>query len=233
MFAICTVLTGNKYSVNDVNNLHNSLKLNTNIAFDFYCYSDHTGFESDVKVIPLTNTDKKLQWFKLDYFKKGFVPNENQIIMDIDLDIVGNVDFLFNDYNGFVGTHRWWWRWREDKKSADTIALSGTAYKFKNGKHQYIVNTFEQDIKYWQEYYIQNGITNGPVNGEQHFVQQMLRDNNTEFSYFPEKHIIKWNKTDFNMQLKLEKDYYRWTQNDYIELDNWHDDIRIIHYAGS
>jgi hypothetical protein len=238
--AICTVLTGNKYSVDHVNTLFNSLKENTTKVFDFYCYTDHEGLDPDIKKIPLINTDKKLQWYKLDYFKKGFVENVNQILMDIDLDIVGNVDFLFEDYEGFVGTHRWWWRWREDREAKlnkispeDIIALSGTVYKFKNGEYQYIVDTFEQDIPYWQEYFIKNKTTVGPVNGEQHFVQKMLTDNNANFSYFNPAKIIKWHKTDIDMQMKLENSYYKWTNNEYIENDNWHDDIRIVHYAGS
>lgn len=240
MVAICTVLTGTKYSKEDVNLLYNSLKENTTFDFDFYCYTDHSGLDSNINVIPLVNTDKKLQWYKLDYFKKGFVPNRDQILMDIDLTIAGNVNFLFDDYIGFVGSHRWWWRWREDKEAKDNnldkndiIALSGTVYKFGNGVHQYIVDTFEQDIKHWQEYFIKNKVTSGPVNGEQHFVQKMLKDNKAKFSYFPESHIVKWHDSDINMQLKLERDYYNWTGNHYIETDDWHPDVRIIHYAGS
>ena len=233
---ICTVLTGTKYSVADVNNLYNSLIYNTTIKFDFLCYTDYQkGFHKDIIIKPITTKDKKLQWYKLDFFKAGFTDYEDIITMDIDLDIVGNVDFIFDNYSGFVGTHRWWWTWREDRLNMP-IALSGTMYKFKNGEHENIVNTFESDIDYWQEYFIKNGVTNGPVNGEQHFVQQMLIDSNTKFSYFPAQHIIKWNKKDSTMQLKLENAYERYTNNEFIDdqvFDSWHPDIRIVHYAGS
>ena len=229
--AICTVLTAKKYSADTVNKLYNAIKSNTDKPFDFYCYTDHIGLDEDIIIIPLVNKDKKLQWYKLDFFKKDIVENEYIVVMDIDVDIVGNVDFIFNDYTGFVGSHRWWWRWREDKEY-DPYALSGTMYKFKNGEHQYIVDTFEKDIPYWEEHFIKNGITSGPVNGEQHFVQQMLIDNKCDKSYFPGAKIIKWSD-DFVTQLKLERDFDKYTGADYIYKDDWHPDIRIVHYAGS
>ena len=80
--------------------------------------------------------------------------------MDIDQVIIRNCDFLFDDVedNEFRGTHRFWWRWREDKNNKK-FALSGSVYKFKNGQHQYIVDEFEKDIEKWQEYFIKNGVT--------------------------------------------------------------------------
>mgnify|MGYP001281978024 CR=1 FL=1 len=230
---ICTVLDGTKYSVKDVNRLYTNLKKNATVKFKFLCYTSHKSkFNKDIIIRPITTTDKKLQWFKLDFFKKDFVEEEDIIVMDIDLDIVGNIDFLFDDYEGFVGSHRWWWRWREDKDKLP-FALSGTVYKFKNGKHQYVVDTFEQDIPFWEEYFIKNGVTKGPVNGEQHFVQKTLYDFKSDFSYFPEKYIVKWHKDDYIMQMKLEKDWKKFTSNTYINDKKWHPDIRIVHYAGS
>lgn len=230
---VCTVLNGIKYSVDDVNTLYNSLRANTTCAFDFLCYTDYTdGFHEDIIIKPILIKDKKLQWYKLDFFKPGFTDHQNIVVMDIDVDIVGNVDFIFEPFEGFVGTHRWWWRWREDKENLP-IALSGTMYKFKNGEHDCVVNTFESNIDYWQEYFIKNGTTNGPVNGEQHFVQKVLTDSNTQFSYFPTEHIIKWHIEDYIMQLKLQSDYEKHTGNDYIDDKYWNPAVRIVHYAGN
>ena len=70
---ICTVLTGTKYSVDDVNKLYNELKENTTIDFDFLCYTDYKdNFNPNIIIKPITKKDKKLQWYKLDFFKKGF-----------------------------------------------------------------------------------------------------------------------------------------------------------------
>ena len=109
MVSICTVLIGTKYDVDDVNKLYNSLKKHTTNKFKYYCYTDHTGFNDNINIIPITTKNKKLQWYKLDYFKKDIIDEEDIILMDIDMDIVGNVDFLFEDNNldEFRGTHRY------------------------------------------------------------------------------------------------------------------------------
>lgn len=241
---VCTVLTGTKYSVDDVNKLYTSLLANTLCDFRFVCYTSYNdGFHPDIITIPIIGNKKKLQWYKTDFFKKSFFydnglvdrpEQETIIVMDIDLDVIGNVDFLFDPIKKdvFIGSHRWWWRWREDRNGE--FALSGTVYKFNIGEFEYIAHIFDKDIEFWQEYFINNGITKGPVNGEQHYVQKMLMDRFCDVSAFPEKHIIKWNENDFYQQTKLQEHYKKWSGNDYIDNENgFHPDVRIIHYAGS
>ena len=77
------------------------------------------------------------------------------------------------------------------------FALSGSVYKFKNGEHQYVVEEFERNIPYWEEYFINNRTTTGPINGEQHLVQMMIQKMCSKITMFPEKHIVKWNENDF------------------------------------
>ena len=236
MTSICTVLNGEKYSVEDVNKLFDSLKKHTTKPFKFYCYTDYDihSFNKNINILPITNYAKKLQWYKLDYFKKHIVDTDDIILMDIDQVVIRNCDFLFDNIsdNEFRGTHRFWWRWREDKDNKK-FALSGSVYKFKNGQHQYIVDEFEKDIKFWEEYFIKSGITVGPVNGEQHFVQYQLEKNKTNVSMFPEKHIVKWHKDDFYIQTSIEHAYKKYSSNDYLLDEDWHEDVRIIHYAGN
>ena len=252
MITIATVLNGTKYSYDHVNKLYNSLKANTIIDFRFCCYTDYpkNGFDKGIIVIPIEDDLKKLQWYKTDFFmKKFFVKNKIveatdynnvTIVMDIDLDIVGNVDFLFDPFphHNFICSHRWWWRWREDtiakKEKRIEPAVSGTIYKFVSKEHDYVAETFNADIEYWQEHFINNGTTNGPVNGEQHFVQMCMTYRKTNVEYFPERHIIKWTPDDFKEQTKLEENYKKWSGNDYIDKDGkFHPDVRIVHYAGS
>lgn len=236
MANICTVLTGDgsKYKAEDVNKLYHALKKHTTKPFKFYCLSDHSGFWKDIIKIPITKQDRKLQWHKLTYFKKDIIDGEDIILMDIDQVVIRNCDFLFEPITNkeFRGTHRFWWRWREDNQNKK-FALSGSIYKFKNGEHEYIVNEFEKDIEYWQEYFIRKGITSGPVNGEQHFVQKMLEDNKTNVSMFPEKYIVKWHKDDFYIQTCIEHDYKKWSGNKYLLDEDWHEDVKVIHYAGN
>jgi len=237
MTSICTLLKkGPKYGTKDVNKVFRDLKKHTTKPFKFYCYTDYdTEFlDEDINIIKLENNDKKLQWYKLDFFKKDFVNDEDIILMDIDQIIIRNCDFLFEDIkdNEFRGTHRFWWRWREDKDNKK-FALSGSVYKFKNGQHQYIVDEFEKNIDFWQEYFIKTGITSGPVNGEQHFVQSQLELHKTNVSMFPEKYIVKWHEDDFYIQTSIEHAYKKYSGNKYLLDEDWHEDVRIIHYAGN
>lgn len=235
MTSILTVLNGKKYGVDYVNKLYNKLRNNTKHSFNFYCYTDYNSeFEKGINIIPITKKDKKAQWYKLDFFKKNFVEDEDVIVMDIDMEIIGNVDFLFDNVesNEFRGTHRFWWRWREDKENKE-FALSGSVYKFKNGEHQYVVEEFERNIPYWEEYFINNRTTTGPINGEQHFVQMMIQKMCSKITMFPEKHIVKWNENDFYMQTFIEHNYNKYSGNTYLFKDTFHPDVRIVHYAGN
>lgn len=245
MTIVCTVLTGDKYSIDDVNKLYTSLKKNTSCDFRFLCYTDHEGdWNENIIRIPFLRKNKKLQWYKVDFFSKFLFyrnklieekESEAIIVMDIDLDIIGNVDFLFNPFhqNEFWCSHRWWWRWREDRNGESPV--SGTVYKFMNGEFEREVYwQFEKAIKFWENYFIDNGITKGPVNGEQHYIQKQLGTGGHNLKFFPEKHIVKWNEDDFMMQTKLEKQYKDWSGNSYIENDEgFHEDVKIVHYAGS
>ena len=123
MITICTVLNGKKYSYDHVNKLYNSLKANTIIDFKFVCYTDYpkNGFDKGIIIIPIEHDLKKLQWYKTDFFKSDFLIkhkindptdfNNTTVVMDIDLDIVGKVDFLFDPFphQNFLCSHRWWW----------------------------------------------------------------------------------------------------------------------------
>lgn len=245
MTIVCTVLTGNKYSIDDVNKLYESLIHNTNCDFRFICYTDHEGdWNENIIRVPFLVENKKLQWYKVDFFTKflfyknkliGEGESEAIIVMDIDLEIAGNVDFLFDPFNKdeFWCSHRLWWRWREDRNGESPV--SGTVYKFMNGEFELdVYRQFEKDIPFWEEYFIKKKITVGPVNGEQHFIQAMLGKGKHNLKFFPEKHIVKWNDNDFYMQTKLEKQYKDWSGNNYLEDENgFHPDVRIIHYAGS
>ena len=78
MTSICTVLTGTKYDVNVVNKLYISLKKHITKDFKFYCYTDHTGFNDNINIIPITTKNKKLQCYGL--FKLHFAQVSRQMV---------------------------------------------------------------------------------------------------------------------------------------------------------
>ena len=172
--------------------------------------------------------------FKLQWNKVGFMdlPTDDPIVV-IDIDIL-----LMNDYmelieypiekGQFLGLQSWW---------ADTAhtgySLNGAFYKYYPKDCKYIYKKLCSDPQYWMHHYIGAGITHGPVNGEQHFVQNQLELHDTNVSMFPEKHIVKWHKDDYYIQTCIEHDYKKWTGNKYLLDEDWHEDVKVIHYAGN
>ena len=130
MISICTLLKkGPKYGTEDVNNVFRGLKKHTTKPFKFYCYTDYdTEFlDEDINIIKLEKNDKKLQWYKLDFFKKDIIKEEDIILMDIDQVITNNIDELINfpvSDNEFISYGTWW---------PQKIKVQGGFYKFKSG----------------------------------------------------------------------------------------------------
>ena len=85
MISICTLLKkGPKYGTEDVNSVFRGLKKHTTKPFKFYCYTDYdTEFlDKDINIIKLEKDDKKLQWYKLDFFKSSteYLSPQNAVI---------------------------------------------------------------------------------------------------------------------------------------------------------
>lgn len=123
--------------------------------------------------------------FKLQWNKVGFMnyPIDEPIVV-IDIDIL-----LMNDYmelieypikkGQFLGLNAWW------KDSHDTsYSLNGAFYKYYPRDCNYIYRKLCRDPHHWQHHYITNGTTHGPVNGEQYFVEDSVKER-LELIYVP------------------------------------------------
>ena len=60
-----------------------------------------------------------------------------------------------------------WWR----DSTKNNYKINGGFFKYYPKECKYIYDKFMKDVEYWQQYYIKNGTTSGPVNGEQYFVE--------------------------------------------------------------
>lgn len=160
----------------------------------------------------------RLQWNKL-------------IPMSMDLDepiVVLDIDMLFvNDYmdainypiqqGEFLSMRSWW---------NDKPGLQGGFQKYYPKDCKYIYDKFIKDPEYWQQYYIKNGSTIGPVNGEQFFIQDTVNEK-LDLKYLPESWYTRW-KEDAD---------YDWIVNEntrypggWLYLGGLNPDIRIVHF---
>ena len=112
-----------------------------------------------------------------------------------------------------------------------------------------LVNNYEKvfdypvmsDPNHWQHYYIKNGTTKGPVNGEQYFVEDSVKEK-LELITLPKAWFTRWvtdesinyGKNMTKWQIELTNKYNDITGNDYIYLGGeFHEDIKFVHFTHS
>ena len=175
--------------------------------------------------------DMKLQWNKLRFMN-----------MDIDEPIVViDIDMLFiNDYmeaieypikRGEFLTFKSWW--------GDTgtlgYSLNGGFQKYYPKDCKFIYNEFIKN-RTWENFYIDNKITVGPVNGEQYFVEDMLRSRNIKINYLPDEWVFCITKSfdddsDFS-KIKMNLKYFSFS-DEYAYLDDFNKHIKIVHFMNT
>jgi hypothetical protein len=127
-----------------------------------------------------------------------------------------------------------WWRQEKNYK------INGGFFKYYPKDCKYIYDKFIKDIDHWQSYYIKNGTTIGPVNGEQYFVEDSVKER-LELITIPDSWVTRWcsnvdviGKNLSNWQFKMTTKYKELTNNDYIYLGGqFHKDIKLVHFTSA
>ena len=162
------------------------------------------------------------QWNKL--FLMNLDIDEPIIVIDIDILLINDYMELFNypiDKNEFLSIHSWW-------KDTDNpnYSMNGGFQKFYPKKCKYIFDKFISDPIYWQQYYIKNGTTIGPVNGEQYFVEDSVKEQ-LHLKLAPSEWVCRFkNKYDIDWLANLNTKY----PGDYAFLDQFNPSIKLVHY---
>jgi len=176
-----------------------------------------------------------LQWNKM--FGMNLDINEPICVIDIDILLVNDYKKIF-DYpikqGQFLAMPGWW---RDD----DKYKINGGFFKYYPKDCKYIYDKFMSDIDYWQNYYIKNGTTRGPVNGEQYFVEDTVKER-LELITLPNNWVTRWcatsdviggkdlKKWQFETSLK----YRELTNNEYVYMGGeFHSDIKLVHFTNS
>lgn len=188
MIHIFTVCTGPNYFPWHVERLYNQIKEHTTFDFKLYAYTPYSKeeFGDHITVIPIMNDRGVRQWYKLDLF---WLAPKNQIcfISDLDWTFYGDVTDILNqpvEKNELIAPYRWW---TEGRYGYD---INGGLYKFIGGDHTHIADTFYKMPEYYMQKYIDLGYAKPPVNGEQNFVEDCLKENNSIIKYFEPKSAI-------------------------------------------
>jgi len=177
-----------------------------------------------------------LQWNKMKVMNLDI--DEPVCVMDIDVLLTGNYKEIF-DYpvkrGQFVAMPGWW---RDTEKEG--YSINGGFFKYYPTDCKYIYDKFMLDIHGWQRHYIDNGVTRGPVNGEQYFVEDSVKER-LELKLLPNEWFTRWavsedivNRSMTKWQVQITRKYLKITGNDYIFLGGeFHPDIKFVHFTHS
>ena len=179
----------------------------------------------------------QLQWNKMSVMNMDI--DEPIVIIDIDVLLVNDYKKLFDytiERGEFLSISGWW---RDTSKSE--YKLNGGFFKYYPTDCKYIYEKFMKNPIYWQSYYIKNGTTKGPVNGEQHFVEDSVKEK-LKLKLIPDSWVTRWcaddtilNGKDYTIwQKEITEKYKNITNNDYIYLGGeFYNDIKLVHFTHS
>lgn len=175
-----------------------------------------------------------LQWNKI--FAMTLDTDEPVCVMDIDVLLINDYKKIFEypvERGQFLAAPGWWRDVPENEKQRFTI--NGGFYKYYPSDCQYIYDKFMSDRAYWQRKYIEEGYTSGPVNGEQHFMEDSVRER-LQLVRLPNAWFCRMearNEVYTRHSLTtLNRMYNRHTGNDYMFLGGqFHPDIKFVHFT--
>lgn len=180
-------------------------------------------------------SDVVLQWNKM--YGMNLDIDEPVCVMDIDVLLVGEYKKVFKypiKQGEFLAMPGWW---RDTNK--EKYKINGGFFKYYPKDCKYIYDEFMSNTDKWQRYYIDNGITNGPVNGEQYFVEDHVRQK-LKLKLLPNAWFTRWMSSENNgmtekqyrtWQYNITKKYCYLTGNDYLFMGDFHSDIKFIHFT--
>lgn len=176
-----------------------------------------------------------LQWNKLQIMQTRI--DEPVVVMDIDLLLTNNyrelIEYPIND-DEFLLLPAWW-------NTSDKFAFNGGFQKFVPKNCNYIFKEFMSRPLYWQGYYIQEGMTIGPVNGEQFFVVEQARKQ-LKVKTIPDSWVCRWSSEEFinTVRNMSYEDYIRNENENYANICNgatlydgveFNTDVKLVHFT--
>lgn len=178
----------------------------------------------------------KLQWNKI----LGMTIDTDEPICVMDIDIL-----LLNDYKkifefpierGQFAAAPGWWRWGLPKDETERFTINGGFYKYYPKDCKYIYDKFMSNPEHWQYKYIKEGFTSGPVNGEQHFMEDSVREK-LQLTRLPNSWFCRMEarvdtEQQRNTNRKLNQRYREVTGNQFMYMaGEFHSDIKFVHFT--
>jgi len=179
-----------------------------------------------------------LQWNKMWGMQLDI--DEPICVMDIDIILENDYEEVFNypiERGQFLAMPGWW----RDTNS-ENYKINGGFFKYYPKDCRYIYDKFMSDIHKWQRHYIDNGVTSGPVNGEQYFVEDSVKEK-LKLKLLPEAWFIRWvastkplqeHQSEKLFMIRMTEKYTELTGNEFAYMGGeFHEDIKFVHFTHS
>jgi hypothetical protein len=173
---VVCVKWGNKYISKYANVLHDMVKRNTTVPYEFHCITDDPkGLDPHIKVIPLPNDPWiKTWWSKLWMFGGHFPLQGNILFFDLDLIVFRNIDNLFTydpdkfmiirDFNrcrvpDWKLSNSSVMRWKAGTLNYlwdEFVANPGKIMQNNHGDQDWITKRAKNDINHWPDDWIRS-----------------------------------------------------------------------------
>ena len=169
----------------------------------------------------------KHQWNKL--IPMSLDIDEPVCVIDIDVSFINDYMDLFNypiERGQFVATQSWY-----KDTEVEGYKLQGGFQKYYPKDCKYIYDKFVSDPEYWMEYYIKNGTTCGPVNGEQYFVEDSVKEK-LDLKFVPAEWMTRWENLSYHDPEWLTDANIHYP-GEYLYLGGeFNPDVRLLHFQG-
>ncbi len=167
-----------------------------------------------------------LQWNKMQCM--ALKDKEPIVVLDIDVILSGKYKELF-DYpikrGEFLSIPAWWATHKEWK-------MNGGFQKYYPIDCNYIYEIFMENPQKWQMHYIRKGLTIGPVNGEQFFIEEHVKQK-LKLKLVPESWITRYTHDEV-VNYHIEKVYKEITGEPYLlKNDKFNKNIKLVHFTTS
>ncbi len=143
---IVCIKWGTKFDSEYVNRLYEMVKKNITVQYRFVCFTDNpVGLRPEIEVFPLPHivipNGPERGWRKLSVFNKQLGDLSGKALcLDIDVVIVNNIDYLFEEDGDFRIIKDWGYK-------KNSYVGNSACYRFNIGEHPDVIDYFQSNFQ--------------------------------------------------------------------------------------
>ena len=167
-----------------------------------------------------------LQWNKIQFMNLD--TDDPIVVLDIDIILRKDYKELFEypiERGEFLSIPAWW------NSKYPKWKINGGFQKYYPRDCKYIYEAFMKNPKHWMMHYIKQGLTIGPVNGEQFFVEEHVKDH-LDLKLISKSWVTRWTPDD-TINKHIELKWEEFNDSKLIEDEEFNSDIKLIHFTSS